>query len=416
MYRRARSASCSSGRCCRWTTTQGYFGMPERTLEAFRNLWFHTGDAARLDADGNLWFVDRLKDRIRRRGENIASADVETVLIEHPAIADAAVSPSRPTRRAARTRSRPSSSPRPAPRSTRPVWAWCDETAPLLRRPALRRDPAASCRRRRPRRCARASSERRASPRWTNDRGPARRAVAAASRLDAASAPAPPPRRRRPRRGSPYTIASTSSASVAPAARAARGVDLDERRLVLGRVDRTEQQLDQLRLERPLAQHATVEQRIALECSRRAASRGAPPARGSRRSSSRKCARCLVGVERLARVPASGWPVVREDRRDEPAGRLVAAARARARRRQPRRAPPAHRLRAGATPVRSSPACPLAAAAAAVNSAFIPAGERPVALGRAADTGETLARRQARRRQARGGATSAASGIGAGAR
>jgi crotonobetaine/carnitine-CoA ligase len=74
-----------------WTSTQGYFGMPERTLEAFRNLWFHTGDAARLDDEGNLWFVDRLKDRIRRRGENIASVDVEQVLIEHPGIADAAV-------------------------------------------------------------------------------------------------------------------------------------------------------------------------------------------------------------------------------------------------------------------------------------------------------------------------------------
>ena len=74
-----------------WTTTQGYFGMPERTLDAFRNLWFHTGDAARLDEDGNLWFVDRIKDRIRRRGENIASVDVESVLTEHPAIADAAV-------------------------------------------------------------------------------------------------------------------------------------------------------------------------------------------------------------------------------------------------------------------------------------------------------------------------------------
>ena len=74
-----------------WTTTLGYFGMPDRTLEAFRNLWFHTGDAARLDADGHLWFVDRIKDRIRRRGENIASVDVESVLMEHDAIADAAV-------------------------------------------------------------------------------------------------------------------------------------------------------------------------------------------------------------------------------------------------------------------------------------------------------------------------------------
>lgn len=74
-----------------WTTTQCYFGMPERTLDAFRNLWFHTGDAARLDEAGNLWFVDRIKDRIRRRGENIASVDVENVLAEHPGIADAAV-------------------------------------------------------------------------------------------------------------------------------------------------------------------------------------------------------------------------------------------------------------------------------------------------------------------------------------
>ena len=74
-----------------WTTTLGYFGMPERTLEAFRDLWFHTGDAVRLDGEGNLWFVDRIKDRIRRRGENIASVDVENVLLEHPGVGDAAV-------------------------------------------------------------------------------------------------------------------------------------------------------------------------------------------------------------------------------------------------------------------------------------------------------------------------------------
>jgi crotonobetaine/carnitine-CoA ligase len=74
-----------------WLLCQGYFGMPERTLEAFRNLWFHTGDALRQDEDGFLYFVDRIKDRIRRRGENIASSDVEHVLIEHPAVAEAAV-------------------------------------------------------------------------------------------------------------------------------------------------------------------------------------------------------------------------------------------------------------------------------------------------------------------------------------
>jgi carnitine-CoA ligase len=74
-----------------WTVTNGYFGMPERTVEAFRNLWFHTGDAGRIDDDGNLVFVDRLADRMRRRGENVASADVEHVLGTHAAVSEAAV-------------------------------------------------------------------------------------------------------------------------------------------------------------------------------------------------------------------------------------------------------------------------------------------------------------------------------------
>jgi len=74
-----------------WTVTHGYFGQPDRTVEAFRNLWFHTGDAGRFDEAGNLHFVDRLADRIRRRGENVASADVEHVLGTHPIVAEAAV-------------------------------------------------------------------------------------------------------------------------------------------------------------------------------------------------------------------------------------------------------------------------------------------------------------------------------------
>ncbi|HSG78036.1 MAG TPA: AMP-binding protein [Acidimicrobiia bacterium] len=74
-----------------WNLCQGYFGMPERTLETFRNLWFHTGDALRMDEDGYLYFVDRIKDRIRRRAENIASVDVEHVIVEHDAVAEAAV-------------------------------------------------------------------------------------------------------------------------------------------------------------------------------------------------------------------------------------------------------------------------------------------------------------------------------------
>jgi crotonobetaine/carnitine-CoA ligase len=74
-----------------WTVTSGYFGMPDRTLEAFRNLWFHTGDAGRFDEDDNLVFVDRLADRMRRRGENVASADVEAVLGGHEVVREAAV-------------------------------------------------------------------------------------------------------------------------------------------------------------------------------------------------------------------------------------------------------------------------------------------------------------------------------------
>jgi crotonobetaine/carnitine-CoA ligase len=74
-----------------WIVTHGYFGMPERTIEAFRNLWLHTGDAGRFDEEGNLCFVDRLADRLRRRGENIASADVEHVLGTHAVVAEAAV-------------------------------------------------------------------------------------------------------------------------------------------------------------------------------------------------------------------------------------------------------------------------------------------------------------------------------------
>ena len=74
-----------------WTMCQGYFGMPDRTAEAFRNLWFHTGDGLKRDEAGWYYFVDRLKDAIRRRGENISSFEVEQGLLSHPAIAEAAI-------------------------------------------------------------------------------------------------------------------------------------------------------------------------------------------------------------------------------------------------------------------------------------------------------------------------------------
>ncbi|UIK08472.1 ATP-dependent acyl-CoA ligase (plasmid) [Neorhizobium galegae] len=73
----------------------GYFGMSEKTVEAWRNLWFHTGDRVTRDADGYVQFLDRMKDAIRRRGENISSFEVEQVLISHPSVENAAVFPVR---------------------------------------------------------------------------------------------------------------------------------------------------------------------------------------------------------------------------------------------------------------------------------------------------------------------------------
>ncbi|HUB14213.1 MAG TPA: ATP-dependent acyl-CoA ligase [Acetobacteraceae bacterium] len=73
----------------------GYFGMPDRTVEAWRNLWFHTGDRVVRETDGYFRFIDRMKDAIRRRGENISSFEVEQVLLSHPAVAEAAVFPVR---------------------------------------------------------------------------------------------------------------------------------------------------------------------------------------------------------------------------------------------------------------------------------------------------------------------------------
>lgn len=74
-----------------WTFMMGYHNSPQETLHAWRNLWFHTGDVLRRDADGYFYFVDRLKDSIRRRGENISAFEVEEVLLAHPDIAEAAV-------------------------------------------------------------------------------------------------------------------------------------------------------------------------------------------------------------------------------------------------------------------------------------------------------------------------------------
>lgn len=70
---------------------QGYWRRPEATLELMKNMWFHTGDIGKFDEDGFFFFVDRKKDYLRRRGENISSFEMESAFAVHPAISEVAV-------------------------------------------------------------------------------------------------------------------------------------------------------------------------------------------------------------------------------------------------------------------------------------------------------------------------------------
>jgi carnitine-CoA ligase len=73
-----------------WAMNHGYNNNAEATVRAWRNGWFHTGDAFRVDARGEYFFVDRLKDAIRRRGENISSFEIECEVSAHPLIREVA--------------------------------------------------------------------------------------------------------------------------------------------------------------------------------------------------------------------------------------------------------------------------------------------------------------------------------------
>lgn len=77
------------------TFAAGYYEMPEKTVEAWQDLWLHTGDRVVRDEDGYYIFRDRIKDVIRRRGENISSFEVEQAIGSHPAVESAAVFPVR---------------------------------------------------------------------------------------------------------------------------------------------------------------------------------------------------------------------------------------------------------------------------------------------------------------------------------
>lgn len=70
---------------------EGYWGRPDATVAMSRNWWFHTGDLGKIDADGFLYFVDRKKDYLRRRGENVSSFEMEATFLAHPDVAEVAV-------------------------------------------------------------------------------------------------------------------------------------------------------------------------------------------------------------------------------------------------------------------------------------------------------------------------------------
>ncbi len=76
-----------------WIISNGYWNHPEWTVQAWRNQWFHTGDMLMRDKSGNYYFVDRSKDAIRRRGENISSMEVENEINSHPDVLESAVIP-----------------------------------------------------------------------------------------------------------------------------------------------------------------------------------------------------------------------------------------------------------------------------------------------------------------------------------
>jgi hypothetical protein len=109
----------------------GYHALADKTVEAWRNLWFHTGDAGAMDDTGLVTFVDRIKDCIRRRGENISAAEVEAALLQLPGVAEVPPSRCRRAFAAAKTRS---------------CWRRCRCLAPPGRRRSSSIKPTTCCR------------------------------------------------------------------------------------------------------------------------------------------------------------------------------------------------------------------------------------------------------------------------------
>ena len=117
---------------------QGYFRDPEQTRDAFRDGWFMTGDLVQRDADGYFFFVSRKKDIIRRRGENIAGAELDRVIGEHPGGARSG-GHCRCRRSSAKTRSWSRSCSKPGQTATaQEIAQWCREHLARAESAALR--------------------------------------------------------------------------------------------------------------------------------------------------------------------------------------------------------------------------------------------------------------------------------------
>jgi carnitine-CoA ligase len=121
-----------------WIVSMGYFNMPDRTTEAWRNLWFHTGDALRQDEEGWFYFVDRFKDALRRRGENISSYEVETAVLSHPAVLECAVI-AVPAEAEAGEDEVMAYVVTSEPTTPESLWEWCERRVPAFAMPRFLR-------------------------------------------------------------------------------------------------------------------------------------------------------------------------------------------------------------------------------------------------------------------------------------
>jgi len=117
-----------------WTCSLGYFGMPEKTAEAWRNLWFHTGDALKRDEEGWYYFVDRYKDALRRRGENISSYEVEQAVLSFPSVTECTVL-GVPAEQEAGEDEVLAVIVTSEPVRPEEIWAWCEGKVPAFAMP-----------------------------------------------------------------------------------------------------------------------------------------------------------------------------------------------------------------------------------------------------------------------------------------